>query len=549
MTTRQHTAVAVILLIIVGYLIRMSAVEVQPSPEGFIAQAGAVINETGLTADLAPTSPGGLTTGLMPPGVPTMIAAGMRAAGENQLAIRWFSVLSIAVGLLLMYVIASRFLSHQGSLQAVVIAGLSMPWVLYGRQASLSVAGIPLVLGGLWMLLNITRSTRSAPRYSFAAGYALVCFAAGWTSIEACVTLVALSLGFLLLTRNGVVMLASVVGLLATVPWLAMMFGTYGDQVLLASSISIPVSEPTLISTGPLDALILLIVSSPVLVLSIFWCACLVLRKALMPQEHEIEVRSIGLWFVASLLVIALQPQRGFFSFVLMIPAASMLSVYALEQFRRRASPGVFLGALATVGLSSSVVLMMQLLQSGSGFKLLYLVLLCVYVVVVAVQVLRPGRLKSPLQMAAGLYSPVYYGALSISGLIAFVSIVFGSPYVVQGARKIAYELHEQQVNYGSFTYVFHKHHSTDGMNAQLDWYLQGWMTGQKPGFSHQSMPQPESQFDPRSLLFIMGVDRIVYYHPGSDRRNLEQMRTLLESTYDEQVSTRDYTLFVSKQR
>jgi hypothetical protein len=81
MTTRQHTAVAVILLIIVGYLIRMSAVEVQPSPEGFIAQAGAVINETGLTADLAPTSPGGLTTGLMPPGVPTMIAAGMRAAG------------------------------------------------------------------------------------------------------------------------------------------------------------------------------------------------------------------------------------------------------------------------------------------------------------------------------------------------------------------------------------------------------------------------------------------------------------------------------------
>jgi hypothetical protein len=138
---------------------------------------------------------------------------------------------------------------------------------------------------------------------------------------------------------------------------------------------------------------------------------------------------------------------------------------------------------------------------------------------------------------------------LSISGLIAFVSIVFGSPYVVQGARKIAYELHEQQVSDGSFTYVFHKHHSTDGMNAQLDWYLQGWMTGQKPGFSHQSMPQPENQIDQRSLLFIMGADRIVYYHPGSDRRNLEQMRTLLESMYDEQVSTRDYTLFVSKQR
>lgn len=549
MTTRQHTVAAVILLIMVGYLIRMSAVEVQPSPEGYIAQAGAVINDAGLTADLAPFSPGGLTTGLMPPGVPTMIAAGMRAAGQNQLAIRWFSILSIAVGLLLMYVVASKFLSHQGSLQALAIAGLSMPWILYGRQASISVAGIPLVLGGLLMLLNIARSTRSSSRYSYTAGYAIVCLAAGWVSIEACVTLVLLSGGFVLLTRNGLVMLASFMGLLTALPWLVMMFGTYGDQVLLASSISIPFSEPMLLSTGPLDALVLLIVGSPALVLSVYWCACLVVRKTLMPKQHEIEVRSIGLWFVVSLLVIALQPQRGFFSFVLVIPAASMVSVYALEQFRRLATPGVFLGALVAVGVSSSVVLIIQLLQSGSGFKLLYLVFLCVYVVVVALQVLRPGRLKSPLHMAVGLYSPVYYGAVSISGLIAFVSIVFGSPYVVQGARRIAYELQEQQVSDGSFTYVFHKHHSTDAMNAQLDWYLQGWMTGQKPGLSHQSIPQPEDQIDQRSLQIIMGVDHIVYYHPGSDRRNLELMRTLLESMYDEQVSTRDYTLFLSKQR
>jgi hypothetical protein len=525
----------------------MSAVEVQPSPEGFIAQAGSVINETGLKADLAPTSPGGLTTGLIPPGVPTMIAAGMRAIGENQLAVRWFSIVSIAVGLLLIYTIGSRFMSHQGSLQALAIAGLSAPWVLYGRQASLAVAGIPLVLGGLWMLLKMSQSTRMPSRISVAAGYVLLCAVSGWVSIEACFTLVLLSAGFALLTRNGLVVLACGTGLLATMPWLAMMFSTYGDQVLLASSISVPFSEVTPIATGPLDAVILLVVSSPALILSIFWCASLVLRKTLMPQEHEIEVRSIGLWFVVSIVVVALQAQRGFFSFVLVIPAASLLSVYALEQFRRRATPVLFLTALAAVGVSSSLVLMLHVLDTAAGFKLLYLALLCVYVLAMAVQVLRAGRWKSPGQMAAGLYPSVYYGAVTITAVIAFVSIVFGSPYVVQGARRIAYHLQEQPVSGGSFTYVFHKHHSTDGMNAQLDWYLKGWMTGLKPGLSHQSIPQPEHQIDQRSLQLVMGVDRIVYYHPGRDRRNLAQMRVLLEPMYNEQVSTKDYTLFVLK--
>jgi hypothetical protein len=91
MTTRQHTVIAAILLITGAYIIRMSAVEVQPSPEGFVAQAGAAMNEHGLLFDVAPLSSGGLTTGLIPPAVPTMIATGMRISGPSQGALRWYS--------------------------------------------------------------------------------------------------------------------------------------------------------------------------------------------------------------------------------------------------------------------------------------------------------------------------------------------------------------------------------------------------------------------------------------------------------------------------
>lgn len=544
MTTRQHTVIAAVLLIIGAYMIRMSAVEIQPSPEGFLAHAGNAMHAHGLTADVAPSSPGGLTTGLVPPGLPSLIAVGMRVLGDSQFAVRWFSVVSIGIALLMIYVIAHRFLTHQGALQALIISGISVPWMTYGRQANLDVAGLPLLLGGLYMMIRITESKSRSSILAHALGYVVICSASGWVSISSCVTLMLLSAGYALLTRRAVLVVVGTIGLLAALPWLLVMFTTYGDQVLLASSIDVPTSEPMLFTSGPLDALLLLVASCSPLVLSMYWCISVVLHRTLIPSEREAVIGLIALWFVISIVVLALDADRGFHALIDVVPAAAMISVYAMETFRRQSTPNLLLGALLALVFSTLAVLGIYAAAGAGLQRIVFVAAMVVLITVVVVQYLRFGGHSRPVQLAVGLYKQVYYGAVASGALVAFAFIVFGSPLVLQGARSVAYELQERPPFDDTFTYVYHRHHPTDGMNAQLDWYTRGWMTGRIPGYSHQSVPLSTSVADTAVLHAVIGSARIVYFHPNRDRQHKEAIRTALAPYYEESVLSKDYTLF-----
>lgn len=544
MTTRQHTVVAAVLLILGAYVIRMSAVEIQPSPEGFIAHAGSAIYERGLVSDVAPSSPGGLTTGLIPPGVPSLIAVGMRAFGESQIAVRWLSVVSIGLALLLMYTIAHRFLSHQGAMQTMIIAGISVPWMTYGRQANLDVAGLPLLLGGLLMMIRIAESKNRSSVVVHALGYIAICAIGGWISTSTCVTLMLLSAGYSLLTRRATLVVVGVVGLVAALPWLMVMFSTYGDQVLLASSIDVPVSEPMMFTSGPLDAILLLVASCSPLAIAVYWCISVVMRRTLIPREREAVVGLIALWFVISIIALALDADRGFHALIHIVPAAAIISVYAMERFCAQPTPNLLLGALLTLLVSTLTVLGIHAAAGAGLQRTVFVAAMMALLVVVVVQRLRFGGLRHPVQLASGLYKPVYYGAIASGALIAFCFVVLGSPLVLQGARSVAYELQERPPFDDTFTYLYHRHHSTDGMNAQLDWYTRGWMTGRIPGYSHQSVPLSPSFANTTALNAVIGSARIVYFHPYRDRQFRESIRTALAPYYEESVLSKDYTLF-----
>jgi 4-amino-4-deoxy-L-arabinose transferase-like glycosyltransferase len=544
MTIRQHTVIAAVLLIIGAYVIRMSAVEIQPSPEGFIAHAGKSMHEQGLTADVAPSSPGGLTTGLMPPGVPALIAVGMRVIGETQFAVRWLSVVSIGLSLLLVYAISQRFLTHQGAMQAVIIAGISIPWMTYGRQANLDVAGLPLLLGGLLMMIRMAESKYRSLVVLYAVGYIAICAICGWVSTASCVTLMLLSAGYTLLARRTVLVVVGAVGLLAALPWLMVMFATYGDQVLLASSIDVPASEPMIFTSGPLDAVLLLVASCSPLAVAIYWCISVVVRRTLIPRERETIVGLVALWFVISIIGLALDADRGFHALIHIVPAAAMISVYAMETFRAQSTPNLLLGALLTLLVSTLTVLGMYAAAGAGLQRIVFVAAMLALLVVVVVQRLRFGGLRHPVQLASGLYKPVYYGAIASGALVAFCFVVLGSPIVLQGARSVAYELQERRPFDDTFTYVYHRHHPTDGMNAQLDWYTRGWMSGQIPGHTYQSVPLPSSGADEAVLSTVIGSARIVYFHPHRDRQFRESLRTALAPYYEESVLSKNYTLF-----
>jgi len=545
MTTRQHTVLSAILLILGAYLIRMSAVEIQPSPEGFIAQAGHAIERHGLVFDVAPYSSGGLTTGLIPPGTPTMIAIGSRMFGGGQAAARWFSIVCVGLSLWLTYRIGMRFLSHQGAMQAVVTAGMCVPLLVYGRQANLDVAGLPLLLAGILLLLLIAESQKRDTTFTYTASYLLVCATVGVVSWQTSILLLVLSVITAFLTRRWIVLVAGIVGIGVAFPWLLMMFATYGDQVLLASSIDVPASEPRLYHTGPLDAIALLITAAPVFVLSILWCISAVFYRTLIPAERQTTQRLIAVWFVVSILLVAIDEQKGMHSFISFAPCCALLSAYAMEEFRRQQSPRLILVGLTLTAVATFIVLIFLGAAQAGVLRLGAIAVGGTYAAYAAVRMFSRGKLKRGLELAASLDTPVYVGSIVVSAVAAFCIVVFGGPYTIQGARSVAYEIKDGLSLDDTFTYLFHKHAPTDGMNAQLDWYLDGWMTGQIIGHRHQEIPLPADGVREESISIIKGTPAIVYYHPGADIRHLETVRRILDTLYTENVHTKDYTLFV----
>lgn len=547
MTTQQHTIIAAVLAIIGAYLIRLTAVEIQPSPEGYIAEGGRAMMVQGPMADVAPYSSGGLTTGCIPPLVPATISVLLQSLGDSPIAVRLLSIICVGISLLLIYGIARQVLPHKGALQALLITGFSLPWYIYGRQANTDIVGVCFVLAGIVLLERLAADRTMIERSWIVLGFVGLCALAGSASIAAAALLAVCALLYFAVTGSFIYVACAIIGLAAASPYIVYMFSVYGNQVLLASSINVLPSEPSTLHTGPLDVVAYAVLGSPAIVVSLIWVLSSVMRRRSLTLQLPRLIRIVALIFLPLLILGALRGIRAYEAMIFIVPFGAILSVYAMEQFRQREHPQLLLIGLAATFVASVSSMLVFSFLAGGTIKLFGVMIVTAYGLYMLVTVTRGRRYKNPRLLAVHTYQPVLNASIATVGVLAVISMLFGSPYTIEGARQIAYELKEHALLDPTYTYVYHKHSPTSGVNPQLEWYMRRMETEGMMSHEAQRIEMGDEVIRKESLDLIMGVKSIVYYHPENDRRHVTDVHELLAPLYDQQVVTKDYTLFTLK--
>ncbi|MBK7411959.1 MAG: glycosyltransferase family 39 protein [Ignavibacteria bacterium] len=480
MTSRQHTVIATVLVILGLYVMRLTSVEIQPTPEGIIAVRGegvVLFDQWGI--------------GLSAPLTTWATALGIRAVGATPLAVRWFAIFSVLVAAVMTYLVARRSLNFQSSVLAMGVVGSSLPFITYGRQANDVIPFVACLLLALWATLKIR--DKNPMLTTIGVGGLLVVGLSG----------VALSMPF---------------------------------QALLSSDLSVT-------ATGPLDVVLLLLEASPFLAAAILWCVVLVFRRELLPTRAQPDVLVLSVWLVVGCLLLAVSSIRSALTISYVIAPAAILGLRAVEQFRESRRMGLVIALYCVVTLSSLWFVITSVLHLEQTQMLMVLVAAAICGVgLVGLIVMRSQKRRAT--MAVRLYKPVIYGSVALTAVCAAFVVMKGSPSAISGGRAVASALHEDTLAVHSFTYLYHARTAADAFNGQLAWYTNGWMTGWKSGYRYVPTAMPPNTVDESTVSSVRGASWIVYYHPDINEDEQKIVRRLLISQYSAHVETPHYTLY-----
>ncbi|HLP27173.1 MAG TPA: glycosyltransferase family 39 protein [Candidatus Didemnitutus sp.] len=480
MTSRQHTVIATVLVIIGLYVMRLTSAEIQPSPEGLIAVGGEhiVLFDEWKVSSTAP-----LTTWAS--------AVGVRVFGATPLAVRWFAIICVLVTLVMTYLVARRSLNFQNSILAIVVVGTSIPFITYGRQATDVIPFVACIMLAVWAVVKLRDTLSSSTRLGVAA--------------------------LLVLGLAGSALSSPITAVL------------YGGS---------PVD-----SSGPLEVPLLLVEASPFLAGALLWCVVMTYRREYIPTWLQPDVLVLTVWFLAGLVILAVVPTRSSLTVAYIIVPATILALRATEQFRESRRMGLIIAFYGVVSMASLWFVLSGLLHLPPTQMLLFLVAAAGCGVGLAgVLIMRSQKRRAT--MAVVLFRPVIFGAIGLAALGSVLVVMKGSPTVITGGRAVASALHEDTLAVHSFTYLYHAQRDADAFNGQLAWYTNGWMTGWRPGYRYVLKAMPQNTVDEYVVRSVRGASWIVYYHPNVTVDEQKLVRRLLIDQYSAHVETPHYTLY-----
>jgi hypothetical protein len=330
-------------------------------------------------------------------------------------------------------------------------------------------------------------------------------------------------------------------GLIAGLPWWIVMASRYGEQVLFA--LSLPTPTLAVVSGGVLSPLHFLIVSSPLLVVALIWVvAALRDRSLLMSAEHP-EVTILGLLFAVGMLSMAISQDRFLAQAVVLVPPASILAMIALEHIRRQTRATSMVVTFVCVVIAAVWFTIEHLLREAMSLQTIMLgVAISMVAVVLLLQQFRSRTARQ--SMTVRLYQPIVYGAVALASVVALVRVVRPGPQSIMGGRSVSRLMLDDTLFHRSFAYVFHNTSETDAVNAQLEWYTKGWMSGSMPGLTHMAIALPANESDNATLAIARLLPWVVYYHPRGHQRVTADVEQSLQTTHTVAFTSDHYTLF-----
>lgn len=549
MTERQHSVLAMILVIMGLYIMRISAVEVQPLVEGDIALRAEAIASSGAWMDPSEHTVGGLSSVVSPPLPSWLAAVGVMILGPTEIGLRLLSLIALLTLLGLTYLVSGRALSHRHAMIATSIVGLSMPMITLGRQISPEIIATCMLMLTWWSTLRLAGAADTRTRLFFALIYA-VALAAVMLSVML-LTVIALGLLVPVLlqrrTLSGAVF-GLALGLGLGLPWYGIMYAHHGSDFILAQSIA--GTAATLrqggSSGGPLDIVLVLITASPLLVSSLVWVVTSLRWRELLPDRSDGVLMTAGLWFVVTMILGAIGSQSATSAIIAVLPVAAVLSLAALQDSMQRATPGILLLHLGSIAVTACTTLLVHLRAVSSVMTLATLVAAMIAALVLLAATLGKSRRRA---LAVRSTRPVIYAALGATAIAAAMTILAGNPSAISGGRRVALRLLEDTAYARSFVYLHHGTAAGTSVNAQLTWYTRGWMSHRNPRYDFTSLAMPPGTVDDAVVLAGIGSPWIVYFHAGLPKDQIDRVEELLDNNYVVDEDTKHYLLFERRLR
>lgn len=543
MTERQHTAAAVILVIMGLYLMRLGAVEIQPWPEADVALRAEAMVGSHQWLDVSSHAVGGLSSAATPPLPSWIVATGITLFGQTAIAVRYGALLAVAALLVLTLLIARRVLPDRQALMTTAVVGLSMPMITVGRQMTPDLIATVLLMVSWWGLLRLLYARTSSQRLMSVLIYSVGLGGALLTHLPLSVIALALAVPAILRRDTLVWSVGGVLlGLLIGLPWTIMMVGRHGSDFFLALSAVASTSRDLSggFSSGPLDVIVLLVLASPVLAAAILWVLLGIRHRDILPERSNVVMMTAGLWFVTMMIIVAISRHHTMMAMLPVIPVASIISFAMLQTAMRRSTPGMLLIVLSGMALSSVAALVVNLRLVRSGIMVMAIVGLVgmVLLLLLATSAARRQRLT------VRLTRPFLYGAIGVTAIAALATVLLGTSSTINGARSVSLRMLEDTAVARRFVYLYHRHAPTDNMNTQLAWYTRGWMSGRNPRYGYQPLAMPADVIDAGVVRAAVGAPWIVYYHPGITKDVRSEIFELLDNSYSVAEENGEYVLF-----
>ncbi len=549
MTERQHSVLAMILVIMGLYLMRISAMEVQPLVEGDIALRAEAIATSGAWMDPSEHAVGGLSSVVSPPLPSWLAAAGVLVLGPTEIGLRLLPLIALLTLLGLTYLIASRVLWHRYAMIATSIVGLSMPMITLGRQISPEIIATSMLMLVWWSTLRIEGAPDVRTRMLFALIYAAA-LAAVMLSVML-FTVIALGLLVPVLLRRTTLasgVFGLLLGLVLGLPWYGIMYAQHGSDFILAQSISSSAAALRQGGTsgGPLDIVLVLIAASPLLVASMVWVVTSLRSRELLPDRSDVVLMTAGLWFVVTMILGAIGNRSATTAVIAALPVAALLSLSALQGSIQRSWNGVLLLHLGSIVTATVATLLVHLRAVSSVVTLVSIIAGVIAVLLLIVATIGKKRRHA---LAVRATRPVIYGAVGVTAVAAAMTILAGNPSTISGGRKVALRLLEDTAYARSFVYLHHGTVAGTSVNAQLTWYTRGWMSHRNPRYDFTPLVMPVGNVDEAVVLAGIGAPWIVYFHAGLPKEQIDRVEELLDNNYVVDEDTKHYLLFERRLR
>lgn len=528
LTARQHTVLATVLIIFVAFLVRLGSVEIQPWDEGLYAVRGESIVLHGAVWDQTPYTVGGLYSSLPAPVPAWNVALGVSVFGRTAVGVRIVTILYSAIALLLLYGILVRLVPHRMAMFGMVLAGLSMHWVLYARQAMSEVPLMTFMLLSLWACIRIREllaADSNWKRPEVLGFVGLLAVGIGFAMLSKLVV-GAFPLVFVLLLADKrcrpVAMLTVALSLLIALPWYVSMLTSHADAFLGALKLQhlSSVVEGNDRGLGILYYANQIVVAQPVLVLALL--AVVVMWRSVVEGIRTSTERTrlfastklvvLG-WFAMTFITLTIAPTKNPHYVVTLIPPGMMLAMMFVQHVLDRGSRRTLLFLVVLVLLSAvwSAFPGLRVVAKHSAEAILYgagmLVLLSIPFVL-------PSRLTDVITIRG--YQLASVAVVAVGSITAAQQIWKPSgDAVITGGRDVATRLIDSGVH--SFAYLYHEHTEADSLNPQLAWYTAGWMLGREEGRSYKPVALPKNSvpIDKVAELAFSSQPYIVYYHPN----------------------------------